>query len=229
MRPMSGDFTPYREAHLQSVRQGVAFCRCHRSYAFERCVAPFYYEGNARNGLILFKFRGRVSSASIFAEEMAHVVRREYGTAPGDLIAYVPMTKQAVRKRGYNQSRLLAIELSKQLEVPFFDNVLVKCREHNPQHTVGMRERWSNVMGAFSVEQENLVRGKRVLLVDDVMTTGATLDQCARMLKNAGAQSVCCVVFVSTSPHRLVKPVKVSYNRTDAPVKMAAPVVQQKG
>lgn len=209
--------------------RGVAFCRCHHKYSFDRCIAPFYYEGNARNGLILFKFRGWIKNAEIFAEEMAQVAKREYGNTPDDVMVYVPMTKQAVRKRGYNQSKLLAHELSKQLKIPVLDDVLVKCRELNPQHMVGMRERWSNVMGAFCVEQEELVRGKRVVLVDDVMTTGATLDQCARMLKMAGAKSVLCVVFASTSPQRLVKPVKVAYNIADAPAKRTAPVAQQRG
>ena len=209
--------------------RGVAFCRCHRSYAFDRCVAPFYYEGNARNGLILFKFRGWLKNAVVFAEEMAQVVRREYGNSSSDVIVYVPMTKHAVRKRGYNQSKLLAEELSKQLEIPILTDGLIKCIELNPQHMVGMRERWSNVMGAFCVENEELICGKRVLLVDDVMTTGATLDQCARMLKQAGARSVRCAVFASTSPQRLVKPIKVAYNIADAPVKRTAPVAQQRG
>ena len=192
--------------------QGLAFCFCRKKYRFYRCVTPFYYEGPAKTGMRRFKFQGKSEAAQPFAGEMANVIEEKIGFSIIDVIVCVPMTKAAVSRRGYNQSELLAVELSKISGVKYEPGGLVKEVEHMSQHMVGYHERWSNVIGAFGVLNAEAVKNKNVLLVDDVMTTGATLNECASALKFAGAKEVFCVVFASTRSRKLVKGLKVSYN-----------------
>jgi len=109
---------------------------------------------------------------------------------PGDVLVPVPLHRKRLRERGYNQSRLLARELGKLISLPVVDDCLVRQRHAPPQaRTTTVEERLSNVVGAFTCCDDRL-RDKQVLLIDDVSTSGATLDACAAALKTAGAKSV---------------------------------------
>ncbi|MBA7653316.1 hypothetical protein ES703_61164 [subsurface metagenome] len=109
---------------------------------------------------------------------------------PGEALVPVPLHQKRLRQRGYNQSRLLAQELGKLINLPVVDDCLIRLRHAPPQaRTSTVEERRSNVADAFTCRNRRL-RGKQVLLVDDVSTSGATLDACAAALKTAGASSV---------------------------------------
>ncbi len=109
---------------------------------------------------------------------------------PGEVLVPVPLHQKRLRERGYNQSRLLAQELGKLTNLPVVDACLIRQRHAPPQaRTPTVDERRSNVADAFSCLDGRL-RDKQVLLIDDVSTSGATLDGCARALKKAGATSV---------------------------------------
>jgi ComF family protein len=109
---------------------------------------------------------------------------------PGDVLVPVPLHRKRLRERGYNQSCLLARELGKLISLPVVDDCLVRQRHAPPQaRTTTVEERLSNVVGAFACRDRRL-GDKQVLLVDDVSTSGATLDACAAALKAAGAKSV---------------------------------------
>ena len=108
----------------------------------------------------------------------------------GEVLVPVPLHQKRVRERGYNQSSLLAQELGKLTKLPVVDNCLIRQHHALPQvRTSTMDERWHNVANAFSCCDHRL-RYKQVLLIDDVSTSGATLDSCAAVLKAAGATSV---------------------------------------
>jgi ComF family protein len=108
----------------------------------------------------------------------------------GDVLVPVPLHKSRIRERGYNQSTLLAKGLAKLCGLPVIHNSLVKHEKSLPQaRTTSVEERMKNVSGVFSVRDEQL-KGKVVILIDDVSTSGATLDACAGVLKEAGAASV---------------------------------------
>lgn len=114
---------------------------------------------------------------------------------PGDVLVPVPLHPKRLRERGYNQSYLLARELGKLLGLPVVPDCLVRERHVLPQaRTANVQERRRNVAGAFRCHDERL-RGKQVLLIDDVATSGATLDACASALKGAGAISVWALVM----------------------------------
>lgn len=114
-----------------------------------------------------------------------------------DIVIPVPMTKKSLLKRGFNQSVLIAREISRWRGIPLDIDSLQKTKETVPQVGLKAEERMKNLRGAFSVSGD--LRGKNVLLVDDVMTTGTTLMECSKALLKAGAESVACLVVARTS------------------------------
>lgn len=163
-------------------------CRCgkHRRH-FERCVSPFYHKGVAQTGIYTLKDVGYRVTAEGFVAEMAEAVRREYGGIPFDLVTAVPLHKREQRERGFNQAEKLGQALARRLGLPY-ETMLRKITATAPQKELKAVERSGNLLGVFDVCGD--VAGKTILLVDDVITTGATLDECAKMLKIFGAEEV---------------------------------------
>ena len=133
---------------------GTEDCTCgrHRRH-FDRCASPFYYEDPVKEGILLFKEYGSAESAAFFAERMAEVFLREWGSPYLDGIVPVPMRKEEIRKRGHNQSRLLTKALSGYLNAPVSD-VLVKIAAIRPQKELTALERGGNVLGAYDVRED---------------------------------------------------------------------------
>lgn len=102
----------------------------------------------------------------------------------------VPLEKKRLKSRGYNQAEVLAKELSQILEIPLIVDNLVKTRKTLPQAKLSAKERGENVKNAFSVKNPAEIIGKKIFLIDDVYTTGSTMEECATVLKNAGARQV---------------------------------------
>lgn len=168
-------------------------CRCgQRRRAYRRCVSPFYYEGPAKRGILRLKLYGKVYAAEGFAQAMAETVRREYEGIAFDALVPVPISDSTRRERGYNQSERLASALGKGLAVPVVEG-LVKVAENPPQRSLPASQRSGNVLGVFDCAPGFVPEGQVLLLVDDVSTTGATLDECAKMLKIYGAEEVYAV------------------------------------
>ena len=171
-------------------------CRGHRR-SFERCVSPFYYEAQAETGILRLKKYGFLPQVRGFAAEMAEVLRREYGGVGFHVITAVPLYPTDYRRRGFNQSELLAQELASLLDVPYRP-LLHKVYATRPQKDLTARQRSGNLLGAFDAIDPALLPGRTVLLVDDVITTGSTLDECAKMLKIYGADSVYAVTAAAS-------------------------------
>lgn len=145
-----------------------------------------YFEGEMREAIHAFKYKHRVELAPIFGMMLKDYLAIH--TLPGDMIIPVPLHPDRERARGYNQSQLVANELGRQAELPVLDGSLVRSRATHPQFELNALERRANVRGAFVADDQ--VKGARVLLVDDVCTTGATMDECGIALRKMGAQSV---------------------------------------
>lgn len=159
----------------------------------ELCVSPLYYEGDVRSSLLRYKFGGLSAYASAYAALLAACI--DENDLSFDLIAWAPLGRKRLKKRGYDQARLLAQELSSHYAKPC-PQLLIKCADNPPQSGTGSAEkRKANVAGVYRVTDPELFRGERVLLVDDIVTTGATLSECARVLKAAGAKSVSAVTL----------------------------------
>ena len=108
----------------------------------------------------------------------------------GAVLTYVPSENSSLKSRGYNQSHELANELSKTIKIPVISNNLVKIRKTKPQMKLSAKERQENLRGAFAIKNPAEFAGKKVFLVDDVYTTGATMAECAKTLRAAGAKQV---------------------------------------
>jgi ComF family protein len=150
--------------------------------------SPFRFEGVMRQAILQLKYRNLRALAAPLAELL-----RDYLTLnplPVDVLVPVPLHQKRLRERGYNQSRLLARELGRLINLPVVDDCLTRQRHTPPQaRTATVAERKSNIAGAF-VCQNGRLRNKQVLLIDDVATSGATLDAGAAALKASGAASV---------------------------------------
>lgn len=158
----------------------------HEGKHFSRCVAPFAYEEPVRSSIHRFKFQDRRFYAGFYAEHMAAVLRQE-PDFDCQLITWVPISRKRRRERGYDQAELLARELAKCLDLPAAP-CLRKIRDNPAQSGIRDREtRKKNVAGAYAPAPGAELRGCRLLLVDDIITTGATMEECSKVLRQQGA------------------------------------------
>jgi len=159
-------------------------------------AAVWYYERNVRGSLLRYKFRGARSYASAYGRLLAMKLRQEYPEG-FDVLTWVPVSRLRRIRRGYDQVELLARSVGRELDMAPV-RALKKIR-HNPQQSRisdGAKRR-ANVLGAYRVIAPEQIRGKRVLLLDDILTTGATVGECARMLLTAGAKEVHCAAVAA--------------------------------
>ncbi|MBQ9685779.1 MAG: ComF family protein [Oscillospiraceae bacterium] len=162
----------------------------------EWCAAPLLYQGTVREALLRYKFNGVTAYGRIFADFMAKSIDEIDFSC--DIITWVPLSKRRLRKRGYDQAQILAEELAKRLELPC-GRLLEKRIDNKPQSATGDAEkRKENARGVYACPDVEAVRGKRILLVDDIVTTGATLAECARVLKAAG----CAAIYAAAAATR---------------------------
>ncbi len=165
-----------------------------RGEFFSACVSPLYYTGAVSAAVKRFKFARKVSYARVMGKMIADCAS-EHSLGDADVITWVPVSLRRLRKRGYSQAKLLASEAAKSMGLPC-RRMLRKRRDTPPQSTLGAySQRKANVSGAFAAVNEDAVKGRRVLLIDDVFTSGATASECSRILLMAGAQSVSCATL----------------------------------
>ena len=157
----------------------------------EACVAPLFYEGAVRDALLRYKFNGVTAYAGVFGRLVAGCIRERLA-GRYDLISWVPLSSERLRERGYDQAMLIALSAALALDGVAV-GALRKTRNAAPQSGTGSAaERRANISGAYEIIDPELVQGKHVLLIDDIITTGSTVSECARMLGLAGAESVVC-------------------------------------
>ena len=158
--------------------------------SLDGAFSPFLYKGPCRDLILALKYEGRLSLVPFFASSMAEEVRRRLGERPADRVLPVPLHPTRLRERTFNQAQLLAGAVARRLGIPLEEELLIRCRPTQPQAELSREERSRNVRGAFDLRRGPPVQGLRLLLVDDVLTTGATAQACAGLLKSAGARSV---------------------------------------
>jgi len=163
----------------------------------KQCVFPFQYKDEVRESLLRYKFYGLAVYGPIYADFIAKSID-ENGISC-DIISWVPVHRTRYRERGYDQAELLAKALAKKIGVPC-RKLLVKKRNNIRQSSIEDREmRKRNVSGVYRLAvKENLI-GKRVLLVDDIVTTGSTLGECAAVLSKAGCTEINAAVFAAAT------------------------------
>ncbi|MFQ5586871.1 MAG: double zinc ribbon domain-containing protein [Thermodesulfobacteriota bacterium] len=160
-------------------------CMKHRK-AFSVARSAGTYEGKLLEAIHLLKYKGKTAIARPLGALLAHVIDgRSY-----DIITPVPLHRKRLRERGFNQSLLLARGVAKRLKVPVDYLNLKRIRATTPQINLSGNERRVNVRKAFEVGNGVVFSGKRVLLIDDVYTTGATVSECSKALEKAGAREI---------------------------------------
>ncbi len=167
-----------------------------RPFDLARAVAP--YEGPVREAVHRFKYRGMQPLARPLAKLMADAALRETAFALADALVPVPLHPRRERERGYNQSVLLACALGESLQVPVLDRALVKIRQTPSQTGLSGQKRRQNLQQSFAVAAPDLVKGKIIIIVDDVFTTGSTVSILSHLLRQAGATSVLVLTFAGT-------------------------------
>ena len=172
-------------------------CTCRKQpRPYDRIVAPFFYEDSVRDAILRMKFGKREEGARFLAEELKKEVEARYFGESFDLITTVPMSRDRYAERGFNQARTIAELLMKDPPGPLREAVpdyglLKKATSGQMQHLLGAEGRRQNIRGSVRVGRGRDLTGKRVLLVDDIVTTGATAGECAAILRLSGAARVC--------------------------------------
>lgn len=161
------------------------------------CAAPLWYDGPVREGIRRFKFRGGVGAAGPLGELIAQVTAERF-SGEFDVVTWVPVSAKRLRQRGYDQARLLAESACKLWGVTP-EPLLRKIRDNPAQSSLeSVEERRKNTEGVY--ESAGNSSGKRILLIDDVCTTGSTLSSCASVLREAGAAEIVCVAAAFAKP-----------------------------
>ncbi len=156
----------------------------------------FHYEADVRNALIRYKFGGLSKYSVDFAVYLEECIR-ECLDEQYDIISWVPLSRRRLRSRGYDQAHLLADETAKRIGTQAV-RTLVKIRDTAPQsRQPDISKRMANILGAYDTASFN-PSGKRIILIDDILTSGSTVSECARILKTAGAEKVYIVTVAKT-------------------------------
>ena len=174
-----------------------------RTYSFERARSYARYHGALVRAIVLLKFSQIEPLGAWFASRLVNTWK-DLGPTDIDVVVPVPLHRQRERERGYNQADLIARPLAKRLRLAYREVLLVRTRPRPAKQILSLEERWTSVRGAFATRPGSQVDNLRVLLVDDVMTTGATLDACAKALREAGAKSVIGLTVARAARHPVV-------------------------
>ena len=150
------------------------------------------YGGEIRNAIHRLKYNNDIALGDLFSDYLVRLYQKQNWQV--DMVIPVPLSRERIKQRGYNQSSILARPLAMQLNLPFVKKALFRQRDTRSQIGLSAQDRKINVWGAFRAES-SLIQDQNVLLVDDVTTTGATLNACAYALNQAGAQHVNCLTL----------------------------------
>lgn len=195
---------PWKCVFCESVLKDTDICReCEEKLPYtvgdsamqkfpfiDKCVSPLYYKDKVRASVHRYKFGGCSAYSRRYAALMSDCVENNLDCRSIDVISWIPLSKKRLRQRGYDQARLLAEEIATKTGLPC-QQLLQKVKNNSAQSlTRDAKQRRENVAGVYALDDGADVSGLRILLVDDVVTTGATMSEAARILRKAGAKSV---------------------------------------
>lgn len=195
---------PWKCVFCESVLKDTDICReCEEKLPYtvgdsamqkfpfiDKCVSPLYYKDKVRASVHRYKFGGCSAYSRRYAALMSDCVENNLDCRSIDVISWIPLSKKRLRQRGYDQARLLAEEIAAKTGLPC-RQLLQKVKNNSAQSlTRDAKQRRKNVAGVYALDDGADVSGLRILLVDDVVTTGATMSEAARILRKEGAKSV---------------------------------------
>lgn len=175
------------DTNLHSCRQyGISF---------HYCLSPLYYQGTLRQSFRRYKFQGQWQYSRFYSRWMIRCLGQQETHSEYDLVTWIPLNRVRLLQRGYDQTQLLAKPIARYLGRKLTPTLKKRKNIQAQSHLKGADQRWKNVKGAFALQKGASVKGKRILLVDDLITTGATLEEAAGVLMEAGASEVCCLTL----------------------------------
>lgn len=178
---------------------GKENCCCDEKRYYDNSYSIAYYSGGVKHGILNLKINNGVNFAEYMAVKAIEILKKKSDVQGIDIITAVPMSKRSATTRGYNQAYVFAKLLSGYLKKPCSDKLLKKSNDRLVQHKLNRVERKEQVKGAFLLcDNSPQIKGKTILLCDDVITTGSTLNECSRVLKEAGAKKIICITIAST-------------------------------
>lgn len=170
----------------------------HIAGSFE-ALSAVPYDGSFKDAILKIKFGNKKQYAYQLARLMTEKLEAKLEALDFDVITFVPLHPDTLKERGFNQSELLASFIAENLNLPC-ESLLKKTKKNKPQHKVEASKREKNVKGVFKCGGKPHLEGKKILLVDDIVTTGFTLAECAKKLSEKGAEEVFCLTFAITLP-----------------------------
>ncbi len=159
------------------------------------CTVLYAYDGKVRDSIIRFKFGGEKKNSVFYAENLSALIEKSYGKDFFSTVTCVPISSERKKSRGYNQSELVARGVSSFSGIPYSD-CLIKIKDNPEQHFLSNSERKSNVKGVYRLSGTD-IKDKKVLLIDDIVTTGSTISECAKVLRSGGAEVYCAAVALA--------------------------------
>ena len=199
-------FFPHQCPYCRKIiRSGLTECEeCLRNFPKEPkkmmtpvgilCIAPFAYEAAVRNSIIDFKFHGSSFNARSYAKAVCHAIEYYELLDDFDIITFVPLSKERRHERGFDQSELTAKYVGELLHKQS-KALLQKTRQNKNQHDLNLSERIMNVKGVYAAVNTEFIKNRNILLMDDIATTGNTLAECCRILKENGAGNIICAAI----------------------------------
>ncbi len=179
-------------------------CNNRRKY-YDGVTAPLYYSEFSRLSVLRIKNYRKFGGKNTLVRLVSAAVKNNFDNIGFDLLTSVPMTPFDKSVRGFNQSELLGKLLARKLDIPYNGSILSKIYDTRPQKELKAFERLGNVSGVFHIENPSKITGKTVLLFDDIITTGSTVNECAKMLKIYGAEKVyVCSVLLTKQKNKIV-------------------------
>lgn len=175
----------------------VENCGCKLGdFAFARNISCFYFENSVKKLIYRFKFDKKLLLGKLIAEYMSSAIADKYKDFTFDFVTFVPSNYIKRVFKGFNSAEILARNISDELNLPVVDTLGSKFHLKS-QKSMSKKLRMKKIRGRFFVKESDL-KGKHILLIDDIMTTGSTLSECARVLKKAGASEISCATFAIT-------------------------------
>lgn len=189
-----------KTCHLCAMPEKECTCKKHSRY-YKALTAPFIYKDVLKTGIHYWKFENYTASTDFFAEMIEASVKEKFADINFDYITFIPQTANETAEKGYNQTEILADASGRKLNIPVA-TLLVKLYETRRQHNTPALFKSGNVTGVFDCVQLEKIRGKNILLIDDIKTSGNTLNECAKMLSLYDAENVYCAVIATTDSRR---------------------------
>lgn len=172
---------------VSSRKEWCEDCK-NNAHFFDRGVALYKYPC-VRQSIYRMKYQGRREYLDFFSREIVEKMAVQLRLWNPDAILGVPLGKQREKKRGYNQAGILAKQIAAQIGIPFYENLILRCRDTLPQKGLDVAQRQNNLKKAFIISQ-NVVKLNTIIIVDDIYTTGSTMDAVATTLKEGGVKNV---------------------------------------